>query len=84
MHAMKTNGVLRMNMNELEPMLTTAEVAAITRLTTQHLHRLRMQGKGPRYIRVSEHAVRYRRSDVQAYLEARLSPAYRAVIGTDD
>ena len=53
---MQINGVLRMNTNELEPMLTTEEVAQIARLTKQHLHRLRMQGKGPRYIRVSENA----------------------------
>ncbi len=58
----------------LSPLLTTGEVASLTRLTKQHLHRLRMQGKGPRFIRVSENAVRYRRCDVAAYLESRLSP----------
>jgi len=59
----------------LPQLLTTAEVATVTRLTKQHLHRLRMKGKGPRFIRVSENAVRYRKSDVQAYLDGRLSPA---------
>jgi len=60
-------------------LLTTAEAAAYMRISPYALHYWRSRGPfpGPRYLKVHAHAVRYRLSDLEAYLESRLvDPAH--------
>jgi excisionase family DNA binding protein len=49
-------------------LLTEAELAGELRVSRRTLQRWRMEGRGPRWIRVGK-APRYRRSDVQAWLD---------------
>ncbi len=51
--------------------LTTAEAAYYVRLGKPTLERFRVTGEGPRYCKLGG-AVRYRRSDLDAWLEGRL------------
>ena len=51
-----------------EPMLTPAQVAEWLQINRQSLSRMRMEGRGPRHYSVGA-AVRYRRSDVEAWLQ---------------
>ena len=53
-----------------DALATTAQVAAFLHDIPPHtLEQWRSQGKGPKYIKVGRH-VRYRWSDVQAWLDA--------------
>ncbi len=56
----------------IEEMLTGPEAAKAINLNPFTLARWRMQGKGPKYIRLGgrKGRTRYRRSDVEAWLEA--------------
>jgi excisionase family DNA binding protein len=49
----------------------TREAAAYTRLGKPTLERFRLTGEGPRYAKLGG-AVRYRRCDIDAWLESRL------------
>lgn len=51
--------------------LNTREAAAYTRLARPTLERFRLTGEGPRYAKLGG-AVRYRRRDLDAWLESRL------------
>ena len=51
-------------------LLTTAQVAEILTLKPQTLAKWRMDGSGPSYIRLGT-AVRYKATDIQAYIEQR-------------
>jgi len=51
--------------------LNTRETAAYTRLGKPTLERFRLTGEGPRYAKLGG-AVRYRRCDIDAWLESRL------------
>ena len=51
--------------------LNTREAAAYTRLGKPTLERFRLTGEGPRFAKLGG-AVRYRRSDLDAWLESRL------------
>ena len=51
--------------------LNTREAAAYTRLGKPTLERFRLTGEGPRYAKLGG-AVRYRRCDLDAWLESRL------------
>lgn len=56
-----------------EALATTAEVADFLREVPKHtLEQWRSQGKGPKYLKVGRH-VRYRWSDVNAWLDERSS-----------
>lgn len=54
-----------------DPLLLTPEVARTARLTTRTMEALRVSGGGPPFLRIGR-AVRYRRSDVEAWLAARV------------
>ena len=54
------------------PLLGEDEVASTFRLSVAAIRRWRLQGKGPRYIKVGA-AVRYRLDDIRAWLETRPS-----------
>lgn len=53
-----------------QPLLTTAQAAALLGLGPRTLEGLRLRGGGPRYVRLSARAVRYRREDLVAWIEA--------------
>jgi excisionase family DNA binding protein len=52
-------------------LLTTPEAAHYVRLGKPTLERFRISGDGPRYCKLGG-AVRYRRTDLDAWLESRL------------
>ena len=54
-----------------DELLSTGEVAAWLKVSTQFLEIGRHKGYGPRFIRLSARRVRYRRDDVRAWLLAR-------------
>jgi predicted DNA-binding transcriptional regulator AlpA len=59
----------------------TVMTAAWLGVSTMFLIKGRMEGYGPKYIRVGANAVRYRRSDVIAWLEERTFRRYADEIG---
>lgn len=52
-----------------DQMLTPREVSQLLRLAPQTLARMRSEGRGPKWHKF-EAAIRYRRSDVDAYIDA--------------
>ena len=54
------------------PLLTTPQVADWLGLRPQTLDRWRMNGEGPPFLSINGRAVRYRKADVDAYLDASL------------
>ncbi len=55
-----------------EVFLIEQEVAPILRVSIRTLQKWRVNGKGPPFIRVSARAIRYRRSDLDGWIERRL------------
>jgi predicted DNA-binding transcriptional regulator AlpA len=53
-------------------LLTADEVAEITGLSIETLAQWRSQGKGPLYLKISRNCVRYRQSDLDAWLVERI------------
>lgn len=51
--------------------LSTKEVADLTGVSVRHLERLRIEGGGPRYIRVHARCIRYDPADVVAWINER-------------
>jgi predicted DNA-binding transcriptional regulator AlpA len=67
-----------MKTTEDDPLLTTAQAAALCGMREGALVDWRSRRRGPRYIKVGA-SVRYRRSDVLAWLEANtVTPAESA------
>ena len=55
--------------------MTPEQVAEYLGLTTEGVRQWRKLGTGPAYARVSQRVVRYRRSDIDAWLDAhRVTP----------
>ena len=52
-------------------MLTTAQAAGVLGLSARTLEQLRVKGGGPPHFALGRRAVRYRRSDLDAWLDAR-------------
>lgn len=63
-----TSGPVRSDDEVLDP---PAKVAAMLGLTPRALEYWRAKGKGPRWIRLGNRNIRYRRSDVRAWLNTR-------------
>ena len=55
-----------------DPLLTAAEAAKYLSVGVQTLERWRRLGGGPTYRRLSEGTIRYRRSDLEAFLKQRV------------
>lgn len=53
--------------------LTPKQAAKYVGISEAALRLWRAEGKGPRYFRAGEKLVRYRRADLDAWIEARLS-----------
>jgi predicted DNA-binding transcriptional regulator AlpA len=58
-------------------LLSTSDVAELTGTSTQYWEVLRSKGGGPPYVRLSPRRVRYRRSDLIAWLRDRTYEATR-------
>lgn len=54
------------------PLLTEVEAAAYLNLTRRALQAWRYQGRGPRYVKISARAIRYRPEDLNDWIETRL------------
>jgi len=59
-------------------LLTQSDVAKLLRLSERTLERLRLQGGGPLYIKAGR-AVRYRESDLEAWIDARVVTSTSAI-----
>jgi predicted DNA-binding transcriptional regulator AlpA len=55
-----------------EQLMTTAQAAAFLGLKQNTLEHWRTYGKGPAIVRLSPRTVRYRRSDLAAWVESRV------------
>lgn len=55
-----------------DALLFTDEVAFLVGLKPRALAALRLRGGGPRFVRLSGRAVRYRRADLDAWINARI------------
>lgn len=60
-------------MTEQESTLTPLKAARYLGISEASLRLWRAESKGPRYFRAGEKLVRYRRADLDAWIEARLS-----------
>lgn len=60
-------------MNEQENSLTPVKAAKYLGISEAVLRLWRSQGTGPRHFRAGEKLVRYRRADLDGWIEARLS-----------
>lgn len=59
-------------------LLDTAAAAAVLGVRPQTLAEWRTNGRGPRFIRVSARRIRYRRTDLDAWLDAQTRTHTRA------
>ena len=53
-------------------LLTEKEVAQATGFSTRTLQKWRMIGEGPPFVRISARAIRYRRVDIDEWINSRL------------
>jgi predicted DNA-binding transcriptional regulator AlpA len=51
-----------------EPLLTTAQAAAVLGFHPSYLAKARLSGSGPRYLKIGGRSVRYRPGDLDAWL----------------
>ena len=56
---------------EMQPLLTQDEAAELLKLSVRTVERLRVSGAGPKFLKI-RHSVRYRPSDVEAWLKSRV------------
>jgi excisionase family DNA binding protein len=61
------------SMNELENTFTPLKAAKYLGISEATIRLWRSQGIGPRHFKAGEKLVRYRRADLDAWIEARLS-----------
>ena len=60
------------DLSPLKPLLTEKTAAQILCVTPRCLQNWRMTGYGPRHVRLSATACRYRPEDLEAWIESRL------------
>ena len=70
-----------MNLTDAPEYLTVPQLAEVLQVPVATIYRWRHLGEGPRGIRVSGRHVRFRRSDVEAWLQEREDPAVRRTSG---
>jgi predicted DNA-binding transcriptional regulator AlpA len=51
-----------------EPLLNTAQAAAVLGFHASYLAKARLSGTGPKYLKIGGRSVRYRRADIEAWL----------------
>lgn len=52
-----------------DELLTDAEVTALTKIQRNTLANWRATGQGPRFVKLGKRSVRYRRSDLRAFID---------------
>lgn len=57
---------------DADTLLTPSELAEMLGVTERALGQMRFYGKGPRFVKISHKAIRYRRLDVEEWLESRV------------
>lgn len=57
----------------MTPLLNDRQLAELLGLTPAAVAQMRRRGQGPTFVRVGGRSIRYRASDVEAYLQARTS-----------
>ena len=55
----------------MQPLLTQDEAAELLKLSVRTLERLRVSGRGPKFMRLG-HSIRYRIDHVEAWLASRV------------
>jgi excisionase family DNA binding protein len=70
--------------NEQPNTLTPKKAASYLGVSEAVLRLWRSEGKGPRFFRAGEKLIRYRRADLDFWIEARLSQPTGAKSGTDE
>lgn len=55
-----------------DTLLSPKRVAALLGVSPRALEAWRLRGEGPSFIRISSRCIRYRRSDVEAWLDQRV------------
>jgi excisionase family DNA binding protein len=58
-------------MAQEDDLMTEEQVAKLLTVSVSTVKRLRASGQGPRYLRISERVVRYRRRDVDEWMQRR-------------
>jgi len=53
-----------------EPLMESTAIAELLGTTPQNLAQMRYRGTGPKFIKLGHRAIRYRWTDVEAWLEA--------------
>jgi excisionase family DNA binding protein len=56
---------------KMQPLLTQDEAAELLRLSVRTVERLRVSGRGPKFLKAGK-SVRYRECDLVAWVEARV------------
>lgn len=62
-------------------LMTEQQTSELTNVAIQTLRNWRVRGSGPKFIRVSSRAIRYRRRDLMAWVESRLAASTSARLG---
>jgi len=57
-------------MSDVLELLNTAEAAQCLKVSESLLHKLRLTGGGPVFVRLAGRAIRYRRADLAAWVNA--------------
>ena len=69
--------------SDAEKLLTESEAAQILGLTPRALQSWRLGGYGPRHVKISSRAIRYRRCDLTAWIEGHVKEGRTAAEGGD-
>jgi hypothetical protein len=69
---MPGQGIVPRVQTEAQRLLNEREAAAFLNLTARALQNWRYLGRGPRFVRISRKAIRYRLCDLQAFVEEHL------------
>lgn len=64
-----------MNLADAPDYLTVKQLAEVLQVPPGTIYRWRHQGTGPRVVRLSGRHVRFRRADVQAFVDSRAEKA---------
>lgn len=59
-------------MEQEDKLLTTDEAASYLRKHPVYLRRLRSEGRGPNYLKPTPGTVRYRKSDIDSWLDSKI------------
>ena len=69
---LKSETELHLALSDMDSLLVPYEAAAHLRVTTGYLAKLRVEGGGPRYVKLAPRVILYRLSDLRSYVESHL------------